>query len=447
MMHKPWKFIITSALLASCGTSIAVPFNSFDPRSMAMGGAGVAVGDAKIAPFFNPALLTITSEEDDFTLALPIVGVRAYDPQDFATSLDNFQNGNYMTNLDASVNDYNAPGGQTSANLSAISGNTSTLSTQFTTLSDKPIQAELGAAMVVGIPSKSFGAAFYANGWGAAGGIVKYRDSQTLADLSYAMDTVASCQANPAQPVCATIPFDSRITPYYNAGTNQVTFNTNNLQSSVDIRGVALSEVGIALSREFTLADSAWGLGITPKMVSTTLFDYTADVNSGSTSNATDSDYTAKYSGFNFDLGLAKDHENGWRSGFVIKNVIPQNYDFKRIPAGAAPGSAQITTGTLKLKPQARVGASHSTSWSTVAMDLDLTANDPAGFENKSQYLALGGELNAWGWAQLRAGYRANLKDTARNVTSVGVGLGPLDVTVAGSGNEVGASIALGFTF
>ena len=444
MMHKPWKFIVTSALLASCGTSIAVPFNSFDPRSMAMGGAGVAVGDAKIAPFFNPALLTITPEEDDFTLALPIVGVRAYDPQDFATSLDNFQNGNYVTNLQSSIDTYNNVS-PTPANLSAISTNTSTLSTQFTTLSDKPIQAELGAAMVVGIPSKSIGAAFYANGWGAAGGIVKYRDSQTLADLSYAMDTVASCQTNPLQPVCATITTDPRITTYYSAG--QVTFNTNNLQSSVDIRGVALSEVGIALSREFTLADSAWGLGITPKMVNATLFDYTADVNSGSTSNATDSDYTAKYSGFNFDLGLAKDHENGWRSGFVIKNVIPQNYDFKRIPAGAAPGSAQITTGTLKLKPQARIGASHSTSWSTVAMDLDLTANDPAGFENKSQYLALGGELNAWGWAQLRAGYRANLKDNARNVTSLGVGLGPLDVTVAGNSNEYGASIALGFTF
>lgn len=446
MIHKPWKFLVTSALLASCGTSIAVPFNSFDPRSMAMGGAGVAVGDAKIAPFFNPALLTITPEEDDFTLALPIVGVRAYDPQDFATSLDNFQNGNYTGKLDASIAAYNAS--QTALNLTAIANDTSTLSTQFTTLSDKPIQAELGAAMVVGIPSKSFGAAFFANGWGAVGGIVKYRDSQTLADLTYAMDAVASCQTTPTIACATTISTDTRITQYYNSTTNTVLFDTNTqLQSSVDIRGVVLSEVGIALSREFTLADSAWGLGITPKMVSTTLFDYTADVNNGSTSNATDSDYTAKYSGFNFDLGMAKDHENGWRSGFVIKNVIPQSYDFKRIPAGAAPGSAQITTGTLKLKPQARIGASHSTSWSTVAMDLDLTANEPAGFENKSQYLALGGELNAWGWAQLRAGYRANLKDNTRNVTSVGVGLGPLDVTVAGSGNEVGASIALGFTF
>lgn len=261
------------------------------------------------------------------------------------------------------------------------------------------------------------------------------------------MDTVASCQATPTPTCLNTIATDARIAQYYDPITQQVTFNTTQLQSSVDIRGIAMSEVGIALSSEFALGNSYFGLGITPKMVRTTLYDYSADVNSGNTSNATDSDYTAKYSGFNLDLGLAKDFDNGWRSGLSLKNIIPKSYDFKRIATGAPAGSAQITTGTLKLKPQARVGVSHSTSWSTVAMDLDLTANDPAGFENKSQYLALGGELNAWGWAQLRAGYRANLKDTNRNVTSVGLGLGPLDVTVAGNSNEFGASIALGFTF
>ncbi|HEY0666488.1 MAG TPA: conjugal transfer protein TraF [Gallionella sp.] len=444
-MQKSWKFFATSALLASCGTAFAVPFNSIDPRSMAMGGAGVAVGDAKMAPFFNPALLTVTPEDDDFTLALPIVGVRAYDPQDFATSLDDFQNGNYVSNLDASISTYNAA--KTSANLSAISSNTTTLSTQFTTLSDKPIQAELGAAMVVGIPSKSLGAAFFANGWGAAGGVIKYRDNQTLADLAYAMDTVAACQTTPTPSCLTTIATDPRIQQYYDPVTQTVTFNTTQLQSSVDIRGVAMSEIGVALSSEFSLGDSYFGLGLTPKMVRTTLFDYSADVNSSNTGNATDSDYTAKYSGFNFDLGLAKDFENGWRSGLSVKNVLPKSYDFKRIATGSPAGSPQITTGTLKLKPQARVGVSHSNSWSTVAMDLDLTANDPAGFENQSQYLALGGELNAWGWAQLRAGYRANLKDTKRNVTSIGVGLGPLDITVAGNSNEYGASLSLGFTF
>jgi len=136
----------------------------------------------------------------------------------------------------------------------------------------------------------------------------------------------------------------------------------------------------------------------------------------------------------------------------VIKNIIPHTYGFKSIAPGAASGSTQFTTGELNLKPQARVGASHTNSWSTVAMDLDLTSNAPAGLEKKSQYVSLGAELNAWDWAQLRLGYRANIKDSNRNVPSLGIGLSPfgvmhLDVAVAKSSKEIGASARLAFTF
>ncbi|MDO8291252.1 MAG: conjugal transfer protein TraF [Gallionella sp.] len=470
MVQKPWKIFVTSALLASSSAALALPFNSFDPRSMAMGGAGVAVGDAGMAPFFNPALLTVTREEDDFSLDLPIIGARVYDPSDFANSLDNFQNGNYVDTLQTSIDTYNAAGGQTTVNLNAVAANTSTLSTQFATLSDKPIQAELGAGLVVGIPSKSFGGAFYANGWAAVGGVIKYRDNQTLQDFATASSTIAttvntSCGGTVNNnPTCltalSTLSTDPLVQQYFvvnTTGTPTVTANfnttgtgTNTLKSTVDIRGVGLAEVGLALSHEFGTGDAAWGLGITPKVVKVNLYEYSASVNSGSTSNATGSDYTAKYSHVNFDLGLARNYGNGWRAGLVVKNVIPHTYEFKNAPT---PGATPVPTGnTIKLKPQARIGASHSTSWSTVAMDLDLTTNDPAGLENQSQYLALGAELNAWDWAQLRLGYRANLKDSTRNVPSIGLGLAPfgvlhLDVGVAKSANEIGASARLAFTF
>lgn len=465
-MQKPMRLLAASALLASSSAALAVPFNSFDPRSMAMGGAGVAVPDAGTAPFFNPALLNVTRSQDNFTLSLPIVGVRAYDPSDFATSLDDFQNGNYVDNLQNSINTYNAV--QTSATLNTVATNTSTLSTQLLTLSDKPLQAEVGAGMVIGIPGKSFGGAFYANGWGAAGGVIKYRDNQTLQDFATASNTIATavntgCGGtvnNSAGCLAALSPLasDPLVNQYFTViasatPTVTSTFNTdNNLQSSVDIRGIALGEMGLALSKEFDAGDAAWGLGLTPKIVKVKLFDYSANVKSGKSGDATGEDYTADYSHFNFDVGLAKNYGDGWRGGFVVKNVIPHTYDFKRIPNGALPGSAKITTGEIKLKPQARIGASHTTSWSTVAMDLDLTTNDAAGLENKSQYLALGAELNAWDWAQLRLGYRANLKDSKRNIPSVGVGLAPfgtlhIDVALSMSSNEIGGSARLALTF
>lgn len=461
MVQNPLRIFVASALLASSSVALAVPFNSYDPRSMAMGGAGVAVGDAGMAPFFNPALLTVTREEDDFSLDLPIVGVRAYVPSEFV----DFNDGKYIDTLQNSINTYNA--NQNSTNLNIVASNISTLSTQLETLNEKPVQAEAGAGMVIGVPSKSFGGAFYANGWGAVGGVIKYRDNQNLQDFATASTTIATavntgCGGTVTNsPTCLaalnTLSTDPLVNTYFTVNataTPTVTskFDTNkDLKSSIAIRGVGLAEAGLALSREFGAADAGWGLGITPKMTYVNLYDYSVNVNSN-TSNAPGSDYTAKYSHFNFDLGLAKNYGNGWRAGLVVKNVIPHSYDFKSIPPGAAAGSPQVTTGQINLKPQARLGGSHSTSWSTVAMDLDLTANDPAGFENKSQYLSLGAELNAWDWAQIRLGYRANLKDSNRNIPSVGLGIAPFgvlhfDVAVSKSANEIGGSARLAFTF
>jgi hypothetical protein len=133
----------------------------------------------------------------------------------------------------------------------------------------------------------------------------------------------------------------------------------------------------------------------------------------------------------------------------VLKNIIPYKLDFKRAPT---PGATPVATGdTLTLNPQARLGVSHTNNWSTVALDVDLTRNDPSGLENATRYIALGGELNALGWAQLRAGYRIDTENSARNITSIGLGLSPFgvhaDLAVAGNANEIGASFQLGFRY
>ncbi|MDH4286392.1 MAG: conjugal transfer protein TraF, partial [Gallionella sp.] len=385
---------------------------------------------------------------------------RLYAPAEFK----DFKDGDYISKLQSSIDAYNAV--QNSTNLTAVSGNISTLSNQLTIISDKPVQIEAGAGVVVGIPSKSFGGAFYATGWAAMGGEIKYRDNQNLQDFVTASNHVAttintSCGGTVSNsPACLTglslLQSDPALTGYFtvNATTGNVTssFDTNNsLQSKVDIRGVTMGEMGFAFAKQMGEGTSAWGLGVTPKLVKVNLYDYSVNVDS-STSTPDGKDYTAEYSHFNFDVGAAKNYGDGWRSGFVIKNVIPHTYDFKRIANNAPPGSAKITTGEIKLNPQARLGASHTNSWSTVAMDLDLTANNPAGLEKKSQYLALGAELNAWDWAQLRFGYRANLKDSKRNIPSVGVGLAPfgtlhIDAALSYSSNEIGASARLALTF
>lgn len=431
------KLAVVVAALLSSSAAIAIPFSSFDPRSMAMGGAGVAVADAASAPLFNPALLSVTRYSDDFSLVLPTVGVRAADPDNLRDSVDKFQTGKYAENLETAVTALNAAitGGVIATiqgSAATVSTNLNALSAQLDNLNNKPVTLDAGAATVVGIPNKKFGIAFFANASVATGSLFQYKDGALIAALS----TQASCLA-------------AATTPVQVAACGTPSFTTNNLQSAITLRGVMLSEVGFSISREFRIYRQNMALGITPKIVQAQLFDIPIGLNSPSLSNFNENDYKAKYSMANFDLGIAKNYRNGWRSGLVIKNVVPYFLYFKRAPVAGEPPVA--TGDTLRLVPQTRVGVSHTNRWSTVALDVDLYRNDPAGLENYTQYIALGGELNGWNWGQLRAGYRIDLVNSARNIASIGLGFSPFgvhaDIAVAGNANEIGASFQFGFRF
>ncbi len=441
------KLVVLSFLLLCIPAASALPFSFLEPRSMAMGGAGVAVADAATAPLFNPAMLSLARYSDDFSLTLPTVGVYVRDPKDLLGSVDKFQTGNYVDSLQTAVTKLNAaittatgtPNAGTIAavgsNATIVASSLNTLSTQLDTLNNKPVSFDAGLSTVIGIPNKKFGIAFFANGAIASGGAFQYKDAALIAALS-------------AQATClATAAGNNDIAAINNCGTP--IFDKTTLQSSVDLRGVMLSEIGMAFSREFYINRRRLALGISPKIIQAQLFDIPLGLNSPSLSNFNTGDYRALYSLPNFDLGVGINYRDGWRSGLVIKNVIPYFLDFKKAPL---PGQPPVATGDiLRLIPQTRAGISHTNRWSTVALDADLYRNDPVGLDNYTQYIALGGELNGWNWGQLRAGWRADLVNSARNIISLGVGFSPFgvhaDVAVAGNEHEIGTSFQLGFRF
>jgi hypothetical protein len=455
MLNKTIKIAVTATLFVTTTIAMAVPFSSYDTRSLGMGGVGVAVGNPGTAPLFNPALLSIAGPNDDFSLLLPAIGIRVADPDKLADSIDKFQAAMSVDNLTASANALNtaittATTTPNSANIAAIaapasstSTNLQTLSTQLATLSNKPITIDGGVSTVIAIPSEKLGVAFYASGSVATGGLFLYNDAPTLQTLS----TQTACLASAAAlPTGTQTEVNTAVAAINACGTN-VNFNNATLQSGINFRGVALVEAGLAVST-FNLGYVS--LGITPKIVKAQLFDVPINVNNNNQSSLNGSDYQANYSFVNFDLGVATYDKGAWRTGLVIKNIIPQTLEFKR---AINPGTTPVATGqTLTLKPLVRAGVSHTTSWSTVALDLDITRNNPAGFENSTQYLALGGELNGWDWIQLRAGYRVDLVNSERNVASLGLGISPfgvphIDIAVAGNATEIGTSVQLGIHF
>ncbi len=481
MQQGHLKLAAIVASMLGCATVQALPFNSFDPRSMAMGGAGVAVGDPATAPFFNPALLSVSDPGKSYSVEFPIIGARLYDPADMQNNLSTLSDN--VNALNSSIATVNANANSTilteiskvPGNMTTVANNIDTVNNKLASLSNKPLQGEFGVATVVGIPGKNYGFAFYADAYGAAGGTLEYNDATTLsnlsADVKKAADvlsgTTAVANDAAAQAACTRVATGSalltaadvdtciayaatlsNLSSTLNNASNALNFNTNTqVASKIHIRGAMISEVGLSASHGFIYHDQAWVLGVTPKLMQLQLFDALLDANSGNTDGVTGSANLIKYSAFNFDIGTARNYENGWRTGLVIKNVLPQDFDFKR---------NNVATGAkLSLKPQIRAGVSHENEWSTVALDADLTKNDPAGLENHSQYVALGGELSALGWAQLRAGYRADLVDSSRSLTSVGLGISPripyfkfhFDLAYAFNSNEQGGSLRLGLNF
>jgi len=142
----------------------------------------------------------------------------------------------------------------------------------------------------------------------------------------------------------------------------------------------------------------------------------------------------------NIDIGVAKNYDNGWKVGLAVKNLISNEY-------------TTVLGNKLVIDPMARIGVMHQTTWSTIAFDVDLTENDPGGFEDKTQYAALGMELDIFDTAQLRVGLRHNMSDTTfkADTLSAGIGLSPfgvhLDISAMGNSDEVGAALQLGFRF
>ena len=568
-MRKKYAHLsILPILIMGSASAVALPFSSFDPRSMAMGGTGVAVDDPATAPFFNPAMLSASDHQKKISVELVALGASLVDPgnlhtnwsnmNDSATALTNAgtamtTNSSTLTNnvntlsadITSNTSSFNALASLTGAStpaqitaalnagltgLNTISTDTKTITTNATTvgsnastassnlstinqlllnLNNQPIQAELGAESVIAIPGKEWGFAVYANTWAAMGGVIEYRDAGTVTTITNALNTTstnltsisnttssasaalnaASASLNTANAACAAAVTQTCLTDLTAAQTALAsaqaamtsaattvpgnatniqnaagTVNSNStVQSVVRLRGVIVNEYGMSISHGLVTNDVSWSWGVTPKIMQMRLYDTTISASS-SLNNASSSDYLAYYSAVNFDAGVAKIFNNGWRSGLVVKNVIPQSFDFKNAPT---PGATPIADGsTLDLKPEVRAGLSYEQpDWLNLALDADLTRNNPAGLENQSQYIALGGEFSTSGWAQIRVGYRADLVDRTLDVVSVGLGVSPrlpyfkthFDVAVTASPNilsygpnaatQVGVYLQFGMNF
>ena len=216
---------------------------------------------------------------------------------------------------------------------------------------------------------------------------------------------------------------------------------TDYTKSYVDLLAFGYGEMGLALAKEFKIAGERVSFGVTPKFQKMTTYAQHVSVETFDIDDYDESKNTKN--AMNIDLGAAW-YKDNFRAAIAIKDLFSQTI------TAASTG----VSDAYKLNTQVTLGGAYSSDYFTAAIDADLTKQTR--FEDQdddTQFVRLGVEGNAWGWAQLRAGYEIDLQGTLDNSITAGIGLSPFDLfslDLAGSyagDNQFGASLGLAVTF
>src|SRR5690554_6691313 len=431
------KLSLAIGLSVATTSALASPQAPMSARSFVMGGTGVAVAHPSAAPLANPAMMAAPQHDwaDDFGLMLPSVNARFADEEEVIDQIDDIQD--VIDEFDSIANGFDST---TSADeVERFQNTASDLSNRLDAFSNDTMRVNLGLGIGVAIPSPRLAVGVFTNGnlTATVRGELANSDRALLNEIAQAQDE---------QEV------GSILAPYRN--------EDNEVEIDFDSRGRILAsaviEAGVSFASTFQLNNGdALQVGVSPKYVQLRTFQYTEGVSEFEDDDFDADEYQTDKSGFNLDIGAAYafGENREWNAGVVVKNLIPMKLD----SAQARPHLDEDKY-TLELKPMITTGIAHNSDYHVVTAELDLTKKKAFGFEDDTQWLAVGAEFDAWRYAQLRAGIRHNLASNSDNDgieedTQFTAGLGlnvfgaRLDLGALYSSADVGAAIELGTSF
>lgn len=414
------RVFVALSLSAAATSALASPQAFMSSRSFAMAGTGVAIAHPSSATFTNPAMMAADHHAwaDDFGLTLPSINARLADEEETIDQIDDIQDAidHFGSQKYSSPEQAQATAKDLLQRLEALDGDT--------------MRANVGLGLSVAVPSKVVAMGFFARGnlTATARGELDDDDRKTLQKL---------INLNPQSP---------------GAGEELRNTNLDNLESRGTILASAVAEAGLSFAHSLDLNNGdSLQLGFAPKYVELRTFQYAESVSSFEDDEFDSDQYQTEKSGFNLDLGAAYAFgaEKQWNAGIAIKNLIPMKLDSK------ATGTDQHT---LRLDPMATIGLAHKSNYHVITAEVDLTEKKAFGFEDDTQWLALGAEFDAWRYAQLRAGVRHNLASNSDNSgieekTQFTAGLGlnlmgvRFDLGALFSSADLGAALELGTSF
>ncbi len=413
------KLSLAIGLSIATTSALASPQAFMSSRSFAMAGTGVAVAAPSAAPSANPAMMASQQHDwaDDFGLMLPSVNVRAADEEETIDQVDDIQDV-----IDEFQDLNRASNPQEARDLAKD------LRERLNKFDEDTVRVDAGLGLAFAIPTDSISVGFMTNAnlRATVRGEFDEDDNAYLKELE---------NATTAELLVADLDRD--------------------LKSRGRILASAVVEAGISVAKTIELNNGkSFQLGVTPKYVELRTFQYTETVSGFEDDEFDGDEYQTEKSGFNLDIGAAYafGEQQQWNAGVVVKNLIPMELD------SAQSRPALEDKYTLELNPMVTAAIAHKGAYHVVTAEVDLTKKEAFGYEDDTQWLAVGAEFDAWRYAQLRAGVRHNLASNSDNngieeSTQFTAGLGlnllgaRLDIGALYSSADVGAAIEFGAAF
>lgn len=382
-----------------CGSAVA---ESFDARDMARGGAGLTLGEFHQS-LSNPAMVNQRRPEQNFSLGIN-VGVIASDKDGLLEDVEDTQDD--LDDLEECQYSGGCP-------------DSDSLADKMATMDGKQLRLDAGGGLLIGIPNNTLPLALVGQTRARIGAGFRY-DNNDREELREADGT------------------------NHNTNDSNTEFRQEDLQSEITASGIEIREFGIMGGRILDLGNiTDIQAGATLKYQQITLVDNTQTIGDYETDEVLDEDRSMKeHSALNLDLGMRKTlgETQQYSVAATVENLLPKSFSG---PDG----------DDYDMAPVLAVAGGYHAGFVKAEAGLELSPRKGFALLEDTQFAHLGAELSAGRHAQLRFGYRVDMKSNVPNLTTVGIGLTPFDVmnldisAMTGEGDTLGAAVNLGMRF
>jgi len=376
-MENKIKLLTLSIALAASSASAAN--YAIEARGDAMGGVGVVSANFLTAPFYNPALTAIYRRNDDVGMITPSFGLSYSDEH---MMVDDLEKASDIINQ-AVDGDYS---------------NVSELESTLNALEGDVANLELGGVVAFAIPNRYIAA----NVFGKA-----YAESFAQTDI-YSGANSATPNLNPA---------------------------INAELSGVNAVGIGVTEVGLSLAKYQTFLGQHIAFGVTPKLQRIYTYVYRANLNNYDIKDIRENGQGETM--FNLDAGFLWFY-GPLRVGFSAMNLVSRDVKSQELAASTVTSRVDSSqsrtfdavTYDYQMRPLYTVGVGLVADYATLSVDYDLNEEEKfTNFNDNSQMLRVGGEIDIMRQLKLRAGWNRNLAyDNLDDTVTAGIGLSPLNL-------------------